>query len=556
MDGFAPKINPLVDVLSCRKVLPLRQEVIMNNIFFRVLLASITLGLIMGCASLGGGQRVADPAGRFSFSVSPELTLQEQRDGFYHYRLEARGIDVYVAAVPAGTEEEGVEEALRSTGADPASLVLDGSTAFGDWQAKRLADRGRARIVAIAYQLRGGTLYSLVAAAGASAMPGDPPGSVMAILGTFRFSDAVAAAAAPATRGELEAFVRDEAEKGGGSISVAAVRDGKIMYRYSAGMSRRGEPASPGTAYHWGSMTKVVTAVAVMQLVEQGLVGLDSPIVRYLPEFPERFGITVRNLLNHTSGLPERENTHLVSYRGQALPSLVAVLSDYLAHVDRLDFTPGTESQYCNWNYLALGVLIERVTGRPYEASVAETVLRPAGMEHTSFRHDELPMGTPLASPVISSQVEPALLAVLNQNRPARDGEDVIDGRSGGRTYLTDYDILAPWGGLVGPVEDVAQFLWTNMDAGTARARWGLSPSTLQVMRQMQRAPDGRPFDRGLGWVLRQEKGEETLEHGGGGPGINTLMRVYPKRRLGIVVMGNMNDYEMARILSAAAGIL
>jgi CubicO group peptidase (beta-lactamase class C family) len=292
-----------------------------------------------------------------------------------------------------------------------------------------------------------------------------------------------------------------------------------------------------------------------MQLVEQGLVGLDSPIAHYLPEFPERFGITVRNLLNHSSGLPEREVTHLVSYRGRALPPLEGVLADYLTHLDRLDFQPGVESQYCNWNYLALGVLIERLTGRPYASYITETVLRPAGMGHTSFRHAGLPPGTPLASPIIPAEVEPALLAVLDQNRPRRDGAGVIEGRSAGYTYLVDFDILAPWGGIVGPAEDAARFLWTNMDAGVARARWGLSRSTLQSMWKMQRSPDGRRFDRGLGWVLRREEGEGILEHAGGGPGINTLMRLYPKRRLGVVVMGNINDYAVARILAVAADI-
>ena len=149
----------------------------MNKSFFRALAALLAFGVIMGCASVGGGQRVtrvSDPARGFSFSVSPELTPQEVKDAFYHYRLEARGIDVYVEAVPAGTEEEGVEESLRSAGIDPASLVLDGSAAFGDWRARRLIDRGRERAVAVAYQMRGGVVYSLIAAASASAMPGDP----------------------------------------------------------------------------------------------------------------------------------------------------------------------------------------------------------------------------------------------------------------------------------------------------------------------------------------------------------------------------------------------
>lgn len=75
-------------------------------------------------------------------------------------------------------------------------------------------------------------------------------------------------------------------------------------------------------------------------------------------------------------------------------------------------------------------------------------------------------------------------------------------------------------------------------------------------MQRMQRFRDGHPLGRGIGWVLRQEKGETVLEHAGGGPGIETLMRLYTKRRLGVVVMGNINDYGATRIVSAAADVL
>ena len=95
-----------------------------------------------------------------------------------------------------------------------------------------------------------------------------------------------------------------------------------------------------------------------------------------------------------------------------------------------------------------------------------------------------------------------------------------------------------------------------NIDGDAARAQWGLSRATLDTMQRMQRSKDGRPLGRGIGWGLRQEKGETVLEHAGGGPGIDTLMRIYPKRRLGVVVMGNINDYGAARIFSAAADIL
>ena len=158
-----------------------------------------------------------------------------------------------------------------------------------------------------------------------------------------------------------------------------------------------------------------------MQLVQRGLVDLNAPITRYLPMFPKELGIRVIDPLNYSSGLPNREDTHLVAYANHPLPPLEGILAEYLAQVDLLDFTPGTQSQYCNWNYLALGVLIERVTGKPYASYVAESILGPSGMGNTSFHHADLSPRTPLASPIIPTQREAALLAVLNENLPERD---------------------------------------------------------------------------------------------------------------------------------------
>lgn len=109
--------------------------------------------------------------------------------------------------------------------------------------------------------------------------------------------------------------------------------------------------------------------------------------------------------------------------------------------------------------YHFLGVLIERLTGKLYASYVAESILGPSGMANTSFHHANLSPRTPLASPIIPTQREAALLAVLNENLPDRDGESIISARSGDFGYLTDLDILAPWGGLVGPADDVARFL-------------------------------------------------------------------------------------------------
>jgi CubicO group peptidase (beta-lactamase class C family) len=134
--------------------------------------------------------------------------------------------------------------------------------------------------------------------------------------------------------------------------------------------------------------------------------------------------------------------------------------------------------------------------------------------------------------------------------------EKIVVARAGGRTYLTSFDILAPWGGLVGPADELTRFLDMHMGTAGAAGSQVLSPRTAQSMRQLQRSKDGRPLRWGLGWALRTENGEAVAEHAGGGPGIDCLMRIYPDRRLGIVVMGNVNDYGVGRIVSAAAAIL
>ena len=282
MDESPPKINPLMDgswlnqpVGRCFS-LPKKCFVTAGGYDEQELFQSA------GCLTRLRGdhglrQRGRRPAGNEGFGPGPRVLLQrepgahpqEAKDAFYHYRLEARGIDVYVEAVPAGTEEEGVGESLRSAGVDPASLVLDGSAAFGDWRARRLIDRGRERAVAVAYQMRGGVVYSLIAAASASAMPGDPPGSVMGISGASGSPKPGAPPLRPPPGGPGGARARCGRERGREHIP-RGIRDGRIIYRYSAGMARRGEPGSPETAYHWGSMTKVVTAVAVVQLEERG----------------------------------------------------------------------------------------------------------------------------------------------------------------------------------------------------------------------------------------------------------------------------------------------
>ena len=523
--------------------------------FIMGLVAAALAFLAVACATPGGGKAVSDPSGRFSFRVGDDLAPRVEQEGFYQYRLETPGLDVSVVAVSAAIEEQGVEEVLKKAGVDHARLVKDGSTSIGDWQGLHWHADGGNLNVALAYQARESTVYGLVVTGTQEAMPADPPSAVMRVLGSIQFTPAAGRLNRPATREDLERAIESAAAARSSSISVAVIRDGAIVYRFAAGASRKGMAATPATAYHWGSMTKLVTATAVMKLVEQNRISLDAPVERYVPEFPKGLGITVRHLLTHSSGLPDQEADHLVSFEGSILPPLDEVLRSHLASGVTLLFAPGSDAEYSNWNYLALGVIIERVSGLPYADFVTGSVLRPAGMAHTAFRSVDLPAGTELATPLIAADRVPSLIALLDAYRPQKDGARLIAGHRGNPTPLADFDILAPWGGLEGTVEDVARFLAVSMGSPAAGAEQVLSPATLASMRKVQRSTKGQPLAWSLGWVLRQEKGEEVVEHAGGGPGIESLMRLYPGRRLGVVVMGNINNYGAARILSAAADI-
>ncbi|HEX9108690.1 MAG TPA: serine hydrolase domain-containing protein, partial [Longimicrobiales bacterium] len=145
-----------------------------------------------------------------------------------------------------------------------------------------------------------------------------------------------------------------------------------------------GRPVTPRTPFILGSMTKSFTALAVMQLVEQGRVVLDAPVQRYLPWFALRDSaasarITVRQLLNHTSGIPKSAGLEIV--RSAEARTLTQERS-LLAAV-RLTHTPGAVFEYSNANYWVLGRVLEAATDTPYAAFVHEHILAPLGMSHT-----------------------------------------------------------------------------------------------------------------------------------------------------------------------------
>ncbi len=171
-----------------------------------------------------------------------------------------------------------------------------------------------------------------------------PPEKVMETIGGFAFAGEEAVL--PTTVGEFEAYINSFVGDIPPGLSIAIALGGDVIYANGFGMADgpKGMAATPDTVYQWGSITKTVTATAIMQLRDQGLLDLDDPVSDYLDYFPAQFPITVRHLLGHSSGLPEPANFAWVSLRLDGQPPVDPDLMDraYYEQVPSLMFEPGS----------------------------------------------------------------------------------------------------------------------------------------------------------------------------------------------------------------------
>ncbi|HQY30052.1 MAG TPA: serine hydrolase domain-containing protein [Thermomicrobiales bacterium] len=159
--------------------------------------------------------------------------------------------------------------------------------------------------------------------------------------------------------------------------------DGTVTFA-TKGEHPDGTTATPEDAYRVGSITKIFTAVLVLSLVEEGKVDLDASAATYIARVPIPENITVRQLLNHTSGLPNYLDAPAYYEEQMADPKRVWTPEDDIALIADLPVAePGSAFMYANTNYIYLGVLIEEVTGSTYDAVLSERILEPLKLEHT-----------------------------------------------------------------------------------------------------------------------------------------------------------------------------
>ncbi len=333
--------------------------------------------------------------------------------------------------------------------------------------------------------------------------------------------------AQPATlESAVDAVVADATADGRTpGVSVAVARGGRIVYAKGYGQANveLNVAATAGTVYRIGSITKQFTAAAVMQLVEQGKMSLDDPIEKYLPDYPVRGRhITVRHLLNHTSGIKSYTSLGLkfLAVTRQDLPheNLIALFKD-----EPDDFQPGEKWLYDNSGYYLLGVILEKVTGFKYADYVQKQLFTPLRLSSTLY-----------------CDVEPIV-----KDRAA--GYQV-----GPDTQLRNADFISmknPFaaGSLCSTVKDLVT--WTSALAG---GKVVTAASYAQMIAPTKLA-DGKEQAYGFGLMPGQLEGHPQIAHGGGINGFASMLMYFPKDDVTVVVLTNSSVGASTRIATRVA---
>ncbi len=302
----------------------------------------------------------------------------------------------------------------------------------------------------------------------------------------------------PEIRGLDDYLRQQQADADLPGLAVAVVRGTDVVHRFTAGTDGDGREITDRTPFLLGSVAKPVTALAVLQLVDRGLVELDAPAVRYLPSFRLAAGadrITVRHLLDHTSGIP-----------GRALRTdrFDVSLAD-LAEVEPTA-APGARYDYSDANYLVLGALVGEVSGRPFGSYLRDNVLAPLDMRHAA-----------------TTEAEAAAVGLPPGHRYYLGAPQRFD---------SPFNTAGvPYGYLVASLDDL-----TRLVSAQLRPTPGI--------------PVARP---GLGWAESTVDGADAVWKAGATPGYFAHVALVPEQDLGVIVLSNVYSPAMDAALASTA---
>ncbi len=321
----------------------------------------------------------------------------------------------------------------------------------------------------------------------------------------------------PEKRGEIEkavsTFMSANSVPG---IGAAVVLEGEPVWSAGFGMAdlENSVPATSSTLFRLGSVSKPITATALLQLWERNKLDLDAPVQKYCPAFPQKeWPITSRQLLGHLGGIrhynpdgkgdvPDDSAKHFASME-ESLQLFAA---------DPLVAKPGTKFNYSTYGYTLLGCVVEGAASQKYMDYVRENIFNPVEMHQT--------------------QADNFFAIIPHRTRWYHKDKSGLVRNAG----VLDSSYKIPGGGLISSADDLARF------EAAILADKLLRRSTRDLMWTVAQPTEGKPSHYALGWFVAQKFGLRTAGHSGGQQGTDTAFLIVAGRRAGVVVLANIDN--------------
>ena len=319
---------------------------------------------------------------------------------------------------------------------------------------------------------------------------------------------------------EIDTMMNNLVAADGPGAAVGVLQDGEVIHCAGYGLANVewSAPVAADTVFRLASISKPLTACAVMVLVERGEIDLHAPITNYLPDYPTSgHHLTAYHLLTHTAGISNERGQGDLKDRYDLNPQAVMA---YFSH-QPFYFKPGTAYRYSNTTYVLLGLLIEAVSGQAYADFMREHVFALLGMDSACFFHHK------------------AVIPRRATGYTRRKGQLM-------HPRFFSADISYAGGGLGGSITDLLRWAAGLRDHTLiSAAGWAqmLTPATLA---------DGSTTYYGLGWALREYHGRPMAGHSGTTPGFSNQMVLFTEDDLAVMVLSNNAKFDSDR---AAAGI-
>ena len=298
-----------------------------------------------------------------------------------------------------------------------------------------------------------------------------------------------------------------KADKFNGTALI--VQRGRILLQKGYGLSNvtSKQPNDSNSVFMICSITKSFTSTLILQLQEAGKLSVEDPLDKYFPDYPKGNTIKLKHLLSHTSGIYnytneiDPEDSTIV---GNPVPKQLVL---DIIYKKPLAFTPGSKYSYCNSGYFLLGMIIEKVTGKPYEQVMREKILEPLQMTHSGFDFIHL------------------------QSRNKTTGYEVLNASQQIPTHLWDSTVTYAAGGIYSTVGDL--YKWAK----------AVGAGKLLSKDSWQQAFTPGLDHYGYGWWIDSLLGRKYVTHSGGVPGFKSNLIYFPGEDVTIILLNNKGNY-------------